>query len=203
MTSGAIFEDAYFQTETAVVHKALHIIKRFNEARCLSHGGLPIYFNQPEIWWWPDTRERLLCESFLPLYAKYNSNTGWTSDEACGSEGASAQLHALSHYSYHSSAGALLLCDLQGQPWKSGIIVTDPVIMSCKQAAYGPADLGPAGIDTFFARHRCTKWCCSDWIKPSNPHAKFLCRESTSMSVKGPEASLMGGEPTLAELRLT
>ena len=32
---------------------------------------------------------------------------------------------------------------------------------------YGPADLGPDGIDAFFQRHRCGCFCSRHWVRPA------------------------------------
>ena len=44
----------------------------------------------------------------------------------------------LSHYSYHVSNGAYLLCDLQGGVYKDGVVLTDPVVMSVTQVLVRP-----------------------------------------------------------------
>jgi hypothetical protein len=64
-----------------------------------------------------------------------------------------------------------VLCDLQGgsrtNKQLAGIVITDPVILS-KNREYGLTDLGPEGISTFFARHKCNKYCRAHWRLPGN-----------------------------------
>lgn len=71
---------------------------------------------------------------------------------------------ALSHFSYHATGGSYVLCDLQGGVMEGGkgVILTDPVILS-RDREFGVTDLGAEGISTFFARHRCTKFCREHW----------------------------------------
>jgi len=45
-------------------------------------------------------------------------------------------------------------------------VLSDPVIMS-KAQDWGPADLGQEGINSFFNRHRCNKYCRANWLKPN------------------------------------
>ena len=66
----------------------------------------------------------------------------------------SEALQALSHYSYASSGGEILLCGLSGTPG----IVSEYVVHSRGQT-YGPTDLGADGIRNFFARHVCNGLC--------------------------------------------
>ena len=68
-------------------------------------------------------------------------------------------MQALSHNSYHISVGKYLLCDLQGGVYKDGVVLTNPVIMSRTEGAYGPTDLGPDGIKSFFANYKMNEYC--------------------------------------------
>ena len=68
------------------------------------------------------------------------------------------RMQALSHWSHHTSDGKLLLCDLQGGRRDGHYILTDPVICSEDQK-FGATDLGPKGIENFFAHHVCNKFC--------------------------------------------
>mmetsp|Transcript_11552 Transcript_11552/g.23490 ORF Transcript_11552/g.23490 Transcript_11552/m.23490 type:complete len:468 (-) Transcript_11552:112-1515(-) len=78
----------------------------------------------------------------------------------------SAIMQALSHFSFHRSAGRMVLCDLQGSIRNSGAILSDPCLVSRTPRAYGVTDLGPEGIQSFFYNHRCSKYCREDWITP-------------------------------------
>jgi hypothetical protein len=61
---------------------------------------------------------------------------------------------------------------LSGGLYRDGVVLTDPVIQSLDKR-YGPGDLGHRGISTFFARHRCNKYCRREWIRPNQPVAYF------------------------------
>jgi hypothetical protein len=58
----------------------------------------------------------------------------------------------------------------------------DPVIMS-RTRSYGVTDLGPDGISTFFARHRCNRYCQSYWQKPRNVAVYYASTSSTTMEL--------------------
>jgi hypothetical protein len=75
-----------------------------------------------------------------------------------------------------------LICDLQGGSYKDGYIITDPVIMSLTKE-YGPTDLGAEGVSTFFARHRCNKYCNAQWMTPVDKKAYFDSSKCTSMAL--------------------
>lgn len=49
--------------------------------------------------------------------------------------------------------------------------------MTDRPAYCGPADLGIAGQESWFQRHVCNEYCCSDWIKPRTTR-KAVFRES-------------------------
>ena len=77
-------------------------------------------------------------------------------------------MQAVSHYSYHTSNGRSVLCDLQGGVYQDGVILTDPVVMLVSRC-YSPTDLGLEGINTFFANHTCNEYCRSNWRTLHNP----------------------------------
>jgi hypothetical protein len=52
-----------------------------------------------------------VTEAFLPLVRKFNSNSGWVSQS---NQYPNEIVQSLSHYSYHSTGGLLVLCDIQG-----------------------------------------------------------------------------------------
>jgi hypothetical protein len=53
--------------------------------------------------------------------------------------------------------------------------------------AYGPADLGPDGINSFFQRHRCGQFCNHKWFKPAIVgKAVIPMRQGTSMIAQLP-----------------
>lgn len=99
--------------------------------------------------------QKVLCEPFILNFQKFNSNSGAADPTA-------AVAQALSHYSYHASDGAELLCDLQGGKVGNSYILSDVVVMS-KGKVYGNTDLGVTGIETWLGAHRCTQFCCPGW----------------------------------------
>lgn len=74
-------------------------------------------------------------------------------------------MQALSHFSYHTSNGEYLLCDLQGGVYRDFVLITDPVILS-RTLQFGVSDLGPEAIMSFFHQHHCTVYCSPKWTKP-------------------------------------
>jgi len=153
-----INENDFFNSEFEAVERALRIITQFNMARFAS-----AFFrlNQPEEWIIDNTR--CLVEPYIENYRKFNSNTGWY---AVGSKGGiSESMQALSHFSYHITSGMLLLCDLQGGMYRDGVVLTDPVIIS-RTRRFGPTDLGPQGMSSFFYYHKCNRFCKSEWTQP-------------------------------------
>jgi hypothetical protein len=176
--SGSVFEESYFRVELDVVAKALEVVNSFNKDKVINKS---IWLNKPTIWTFMPGSEREgeknLMEPLIFNFEKFNSNTGWTPQE---SSPWIDVMQALSHYSYHSSNRRLLFCDLQGGVYKDGFIITDPVIMSTAQE-YGPTDLGAAGISTFFARHKCNKYCNSGWIIPHDRKVYFNVQKGSAM----------------------
>ena len=86
-----------------------------------------------------------------------------------------------------------MFCDLQGGIYKDGFIITDPVIMSTTQE-YGPTDLGSEGISTFFARHKCNKFCNNQWVMPRDKKVYFKVQNGSAMVLptRGTRAPLTG-----------
>lgn len=80
----------------------------------------------------------------------------------------------------HTSAGQYLLCDLQGGLFRDGAILTDPVIMS-KSRSFGPTDLGPKGISSFFGHHKCNKYCKAKWQRPADQRLYYKASEGSAM----------------------
>ena len=172
--SGSVYEDSYFEHELLVVNKAIEVVNNYNQDGIIDKF---IWINKPEIWSFVSNGEMHLLEPFIANFEKFNSNTGWTPDK---SSPWIDVMQALSHYSYHISNGKSLLCDIQGGYYKDGFIITDPVIMSNKKE-YGPSDLGAKGISTFFARHQCTQYCKSYWIRPKDDKIYFQEQKGSSM----------------------
>jgi hypothetical protein len=71
---------------------------------------------------------------------------------------------AFSHFTYDITDGYLLVCDLQGVcvidlKRKETLLLTDPAIHCSKHLRFGKTNLGNLGIDKFFQKHVCNKYC--------------------------------------------
>ena len=192
--SGSVFKESYFQVELQIVAKTLEIVNSFNKCKLVDK---PIWLNQPEIWTFrPGSSkegEKALVEPMISNFEKFNSNTGWTPEETSSWIDV---MQALSHFSYYSSNRLVLLCDLQGGIYRDGFVITDPVVMS-ESREYGPTDLGPDGIATFFAHHKCSKYCRSNWMTPSDKNVYFKLQKGSAMSLptrqsRAPLTQLLG-----------
>ncbi|KAH9892305.1 protein kinase-like domain-containing protein [Xylariomycetidae sp. FL2044] len=173
--TGSVYEDSYFDEELKVVRRAQTIIDDWNRAGVIRQ---TILLNDPQIWVYEDTGHKTLVEPFIENFEKFNSNTGWA---PITGDAWSDAMQALSHFSYHNAGGQLLLCDLQGGMYRDGYVLSDPVVMSQTQT-YGPADLGPDGIRSFFQRHRCNRFCRNAWTRPRvTGQARFPMRQGTTM----------------------
>ena len=141
------FHGDLFERDLEAVQHTLRIITQWNQAALTPDVRMRI--NIPEIW--TIQGQKSLLEPFIEDFTKFNSNTGWYAKGA--RNGMYEVLQALSHYSYHISSGQFLICDLQGGINRNVVTLTDPAVMSRKQK-FGPADLGPRGISSFFYFHR-------------------------------------------------
>ncbi|KAK4007968.1 alpha-protein kinase 1 [Daphnia magna] len=179
--SGSVYEESYFQVELKVVAKALEIVNKFNRDK---HIDQNIWLNQPAVWTFIEGNkngEKAIIEPMITNFEKFNSNTGWTPEESSPWINA---MQSLSHFSYHTTNRRLLFCDLQGGIYKDGFVLTDPVIMSTNQE-YGPTDLGAHGISTFFASHRCSKYCKAHWLVPHDKKVYFTIQKGSAMVLPG------------------
>jgi len=174
--SGSVYEASYFAVELKIVAKALELINKFNSDRIINK---EIWLNEPAVWIFETTKQYCLIEPMIANFEKFNSNTGWTPNEISPWI---EVMQALSHYSYHRTQREALICDLQGGSYKDGFIITDPVVMSTNRV-YGPTDLGPEGISTFFARHKCNRYCNAQWMKPVDKKVYFDSSKCTSMAL--------------------
>ena len=134
-----------------------------------------------------DGQPFLLEREIRGSFEKFNSNSGWSS-------GTDPILEAFSHWTWVHTDGDHLVCDLQGHRGEPGdgtpyrgeedyyYLLTDPAICSsCRE--FGESDLGPAGINSFFANHRCNEWCEHldiEYERPQYAHAALARRRSTS-----------------------
>jgi len=131
---------------------------------------------------------KYMVEPLIRYFTKFTSNNGWIANE-CDVGWAVLAMEAFSHYTYYRSGGHLIVCDLQGRyrhnqysREKCRFELTDVAICS-RSRIYGPTDLGEKGIETFFANHRCNKFCNFDghWARPRSPAVWFETSHHTSM----------------------
>jgi len=176
-------EDEYFQADFQVADKAIKIAECWNR---MAQADEKILITRGHI---IHSRSGIpyLVEPLIRDYTKFTSNTGWIAKD--GTWHAEA-MEAFSHYSYHITAGRMMVCDLQGRykfvrcciP-KSRFELTDPAICSSNRA-YGPTDLGIKGMETFFVNHKCNQFCNADgikWARPKSPSSWFAMNKGTSM----------------------
>lgn len=181
--SGHTFEQEFFDLDIKAVDKAIELVREFNNQDIV---GSTIKMNRPEVWtFFPHAGSdwagrKTLTEPFIENWEKFNSNTGWNDDDVLWGR----VMQALSHFSYHASGGQFVLCDLQGGIYRDGAVLTDPVILS-RNKLYGPTDLGPNGISSFFSRHVCNEFCRSGWTKPRDQSAYHRAKQGTSMVDSG------------------
>lgn len=194
--TGSVFEESYFQVDLAVAKKALEIVNSFNDAKIVS-SQTRIWLNKPEVWMFESRNsrngEKNIIEPMIRNFEKFNSNTGWTPNEKSSWIDV---MQALSHYSYHSSNGSLLICDLQGGIYRDGFILTDPVIMSATRE-YGPTDLGLEGFSTFFALHKCNKFCQPNWRVPQEKKMFYKIEKGTTMELSTCHSNISRPRPQL------
>eukprot|EP00050_Salpingoeca_kvevrii_P021269 m.108457 g.108457 ORF g.108457 m.108457 type:complete len:484 (-) comp9259_c2_seq1:35-1486(-) len=114
--------------------------------------------------------ERMLLEVCIHgEYEKFNNNIGWSAGE-------SSLPDFFSHWSFHASNGAHLVCDLQGHKSRPGgpkygdeehyYLMTDPVVLSHEVGRFGDTDLGVGGMVQFLRNHHCNDLCKSTGLPP-------------------------------------
>jgi hypothetical protein len=176
--TGHVMESVFFDLDIKAMHKALDIVEQWN-----SHGYInqTIKVNMPAVWEFTagsiDAGKKVLQEPFIEKYQKFNSNTGWADSSTSWPQ----VMQALSHFSYHVSAGQFVLCDLQGGVYSNAVVLTDPVILS-RTKAYGVTDLGAQGISSFFSNHKCNQFCRSNWNLPADRSRYHAIQAGTSMA---------------------
>ncbi|ESZ89805.1 hypothetical protein SBOR_9811 [Sclerotinia borealis F-4128] len=173
--TGSVFEKHFFDEELRIIERTQEIIDDFHAANIIL--GKDIILNTPDVWTYTESRHKCLIEPMIDNFQKFNSNSGWAASENIWDDA----MQALSHFSYHDSNRQFLLCDLQGGSYSNGYILSDPVIMS-QSHDYGPADLGPNGINSFFRRHHCGRFCKRQWLKPAIYGSALIpMRQGTTM----------------------
>lgn len=94
------------------------------------------------------------AEAFLDgVFHKHNSNNGFAMATASDSYRCTPQ--AFSHFTYHFSAGQLMVCDMQGV----GNEYTDPQIHTADGNGFGRGNLGKRGMQKFLSTHTCNAVC--------------------------------------------
>ena len=141
------FDQEYFARDLDAIDQSTRIIAMWNKAAIVP--GVKINLNVPEIW--VVGGRKCMVEPFIVGFTKFNSNTGWIKRGTRGE--LLSILNALSHYSYHVTSGQFLICDLQGGVHRDILTLTNPAVLSRRQK-FGPADLGPKGMSSFFYHHR-------------------------------------------------
>jgi hypothetical protein len=175
--SGVVFESSFYESDLKAVDKALDIIEKWNDAGFINK---KITLNFPAVWVFSEgcslAGQKVLQEPFIENWEKFNSNSGWVNDETNWGE----VMQALSHYSYHSTGGQIVLCDLQGGIYSDGVVLSDPVILS-RNRTYGVTDLGANGIESFFHRHECNQYCQRKWSRPKYTRQSVHVTKATTM----------------------
>ena len=175
--TGCPFVETVFSLDIKAAEKSINIITAWNAAGFVNQA---VRMNEPQVWTFqPGSRsagQKVLQEPFIENWQKFNSNTGWKDDSLQWSR----VMQALSHFSYHTSGGQFVLCDLQGGVYSNGVVLTDPVILS-RSGQYGVTDLGSKGISSFFATHKCNEFCKADWATPKDTAQYYNVMKRTSM----------------------
>lgn len=198
--TGHVFESMFFDQDIRAMEKAVDLVAQWNKKGYVDQR---IRVNIPEVWTFDSSdmfREgtKVLVEPFIKNYQKFNSNTGWVAPSTPWSE----VLQALSHFTFHSSNGEFLLCDIQGGIESKGVVLTDPAIASRKKE-FGVTDTGHKGISTFFSMHRCNKFCRRYWRVPHDRTLYLNPQQGTSMSsITTPSALRMPYEASYRARRL-
>ena len=103
-----------------------------------------------------------------PTMIKYMNNLDFVLDPKTLDENGRKRLElaiAFSHFTYDVTDGYLLVCDLQGisdvaeKGKKEIFLLTDPAIHCAKHLRFGKTNLFSVGIEKFFRKHECNKYC--------------------------------------------
>ena len=122
--SGGVFEKKLFSLDIKAVEKATDLIREWNAAGVVDK---VVRMDVPEVWTFTDgsgedwAGRKVLQEPFIEDWEICNSNTGWSDDDMPWG----CVLQALSQFSYHSSGGQFVSCDLQGGIYADGIVLTE------------------------------------------------------------------------------
>lgn len=111
----------------------------------------------------------LLVEPFVNNFTKFNCNDGWADVH----DVTARIMQALSHFSYHLTAGNLAIVDIQGCVNGNLVSLSDLAVLS-KDGNFGDTDLGDAGLEQFFFAHVCTEFCDRRWLMPQGIKRQWL-----------------------------
>jgi len=126
-------------------------------------------------------------------YKKWSNNAGtYENDGTTTGE----LLQAFSHWTYVTSHGHFLVCDLQGVENSTGIYLTDPAIHSRDSLKFGETNLSKFGMGLFFETHKCESICNKlgisgqTYIKPPTDSSSALTPTIPSSKTKSDFDSL-------------
>jgi Alpha-kinase family len=160
LKTGTTFSSECFLDDQRASEAALPFVAGFHRyiETTAFRGRVSIKVNIPQVWTQSSgvlVGQKMLREPFIANFQKFNSNSG-------AADLTASVAQALSHFSYHASDGAELLCDLQGGKVGETYVLSDVVMMSMSKK-YGNTDLGATGIENWLSLHRCNAFCCSSW----------------------------------------
>lgn len=151
------------------LEKASEIVKHFNRDLQYRFENPPrVRILRTKVWNRVGDGVKVAVEPFVnSAFAKF-TRSGYKAyeqnDDLC---------NALSHFSYYQTGGKVVLCGLQGGAWSARspadgcnllyYVLTDVVVLSDTEGAYGPTDLGQEGIENFTRHFSCGKFCNPSW----------------------------------------
>lgn len=192
LKTGTTFDSNCFLDDVRAAEAALPYVAGFHryiDTETPYRGRVSIKLNMPTVWEQTSGAlrgQKVLVEPFIQNFQKFNSNSGAADVTATVAQ-------ALSHFTYHASDGAELLCDLQGGKTGDSYVLSDVVIMSMSKK-YGNTDLGPTGIENWLHAHRCTQFCSSSWKSWSGARRLIQPAFSTTTTLDTATAPPAGSE---------